>query len=350
MAIYQINEQGLEPVAITTFSASGIRERKDLQRLLRDQIEVISPDTLVIAEEFGEWEDSRRRIDLLGIDKQANLVIIELKRTEDGGHMELQAIRYAAMISALTFAAVINIYGRHLAGLGRDDDPEAALLEFLEWDEAMEDEFAQEVRIVLASAEFSRELTTSVIWLNSNGLDIRCIRLRPYRYEGRILLDVQQVIPLPEAEEYQVSIRNKALTEKQSRQQNRDYTKFNVTLGDTRLEKLPKRRAIFSMVKYLCENGVNPDAISIILPWKANMFRSATGKLNYLSMERALAEQLKVEGKTTGPLRYFIYDDELIFANNKTYAFHKMWGTRTQEAMEILVENFPDKNIRFERY
>jgi hypothetical protein len=47
----------------------------------------------------SDWEDSSRSIDLLCIDKQANLVVIELKRTEDGGHMELQAIRYAAMVS-----------------------------------------------------------------------------------------------------------------------------------------------------------------------------------------------------------------------------------------------------------
>jgi RecB family endonuclease NucS len=44
----------------------------------------------LVAAEFGDWEDSRRRIDLLAIDKAANLVVIELKRTEDGGHMELE--------------------------------------------------------------------------------------------------------------------------------------------------------------------------------------------------------------------------------------------------------------------
>ena len=57
------------------------------------------PSGMVLAEEFGEWEASRRRIDLLVLDKDANLVVVELKRTDDGGHMELQALRYAAMVS-----------------------------------------------------------------------------------------------------------------------------------------------------------------------------------------------------------------------------------------------------------
>ena len=65
MTIYQITDDNLEAVSVTTFAEEGIKERHDLQRLLRDQIDVISPNTLVISEEFGEWEDSRRRVDLL---------------------------------------------------------------------------------------------------------------------------------------------------------------------------------------------------------------------------------------------------------------------------------------------
>jgi len=94
MPIYELLQDKIRGIEPTSFGAAGVKERGDLQRLLRKQIEIIAPDTLVIAEEFGEWEDSRRRIDLLAIDKDANLVVIELKRSEDGGHMELQALRY----------------------------------------------------------------------------------------------------------------------------------------------------------------------------------------------------------------------------------------------------------------
>jgi hypothetical protein len=66
MAIYEITADRFRPITETSFEANGLRERGDIQRLLRGQIEVISPGTLIIAEEFCEWEDSKRRIDFLG--------------------------------------------------------------------------------------------------------------------------------------------------------------------------------------------------------------------------------------------------------------------------------------------
>ncbi len=221
MAIFEVQADGIRPIPVTTFDQAGLRERYDLQRLLRKQIDVIVPDTLIIAEEFGEWEESKRRIDLLGLGKDANLVVIELKRSEDGGHMELQAIRYAAMVSTMTFEKVVEIYGRFLGRTGSTQDPRAAILEFLEWEEPDEDRFAQDVRIVLVSAEFSKELMTSVMWLNDRDLDIRCIRIKPYGDDGRVLIDVQQVIPLPEATEYQIQIREKEQRVRQDRSSER---------------------------------------------------------------------------------------------------------------------------------
>ena len=58
MPIYELTNDQIRPIDETTFAAAGISERGDLQRLLRQQVEVISPDTLVIAEEFGNWEET----------------------------------------------------------------------------------------------------------------------------------------------------------------------------------------------------------------------------------------------------------------------------------------------------
>ena len=343
MAIYEISQDKFQMIDETSFSSVGLRERQDLQRLLRSQIEIVSPDTLVISEEFSQWEDSNRRIDLLGIDKDANLVVIELKRTEDGGHMELQSIRYAAMISAMTFERAVEVYAEFLKRIDSPEDASTLLLEFLEWDEPDEDRFAQDVRIVLVSAEFSKELTTSVIWLNERGLDIECIRIKPYNDNGRILVDVQQIIPLPEAEDYQVRLKEKQQRERTARKVNSDFTKYDVTIDGKPQLKLAQRRAIFTIVRHLITKGHSPEEIAAAVPdWKRRMFRFAEGTLN---SEQLIAQQK--DGQQSFRHRFFCRDDELIHHDNKTYAFYLQWGRFAAEAIDQLIEHFPDESISY---
>ena len=216
MSLYEVGEDKLFLLPQVSFASVKVRERADLQRLLRDQIGIIVPGGMVIAEEFGEWEDSKRRIDLLVLDKHANLVVVELKRTDDGGHMELQALRYAAMVSTLTFEQAVSAYRAYLVKHNLAHDAKDDILTFLDWPEPDEAQFAQDVCIVLVSAEFSKEITTTAIWLNQRGLDIRCIRLKPVSLDGRLIVDVQQIIPLPEAAEYQVRVREKQERERAS--------------------------------------------------------------------------------------------------------------------------------------
>ena len=346
MAIYEIHADQITGIAPTTFNSAGLKERSDLQRLLRKQIEIISPDTLVIDEEFGEWDESKRRIDLLGLDKDANLVVIELKRTEDGGHMELQAIRYAAMVSSMTFERAVEVYGRYLHKVKIEDDPRSGILDFLEWDEPDEEQFAQEVRIVLSSADYSKELTTAVIWLNNHGLDIRCMRMRPYMDGERTLLDVQQVIPLPEAEDYQVRIREKAKRERIHRVSKRDTTRFDLVVSGRSFTNLPKRWAIYQVVKYLCDQGVAPEQVAAHIPWRENrLFCSVDGEAAGDYFNDEVQKNLAVHGKRYSPHRWFSADEQLIYFNGRTYCLINQWGRRTLNAIDALAKAYPDANI-----
>jgi hypothetical protein len=223
MPLFEITANQLRPLATASLSEMKVRERGDLQRLLRSQIDVLGEDLLVLAEEFGDWEDSRRRIDLLAVDSQANLVVIELKRTADGGHMELQAIRYASMISTMTFERAAEIHAEFLsANGGSAGEARDRLLTFLGWDEPDEEAFAADVRIILVSEDFGKELTSAVLWLRDREIDIRCIRLRPYQDGSTRLVDVQQVIPLPEVQDFQVQLREKALIGRRERLEKHD--------------------------------------------------------------------------------------------------------------------------------
>ena len=250
MGIYNISENGIQTIPKTSFQSSGILERDHLQNYLRDKIEIIYPNTLIISEEFSEWDESKRRIDLLGIDKDANLIVIELKRTVTGDHMELQALRYASMISTMSFEKCISIYQKYIDVRGFEKNAREELMTFLEWDTPLENEFASDVKIVLASADFSKELTTSVMWLISKGIDITCIKLTPYTFKDDLLLDINQIIPLPEAESYLIKIKEKTAERQVAIQSSRDKTKYLFN-G----KKLGKGKLVLEVVtEYLNQN------------------------------------------------------------------------------------------------
>jgi hypothetical protein len=219
MPIYEARPEGLQPLTATSFEAEGWRERGDIQRLLKDRIASLEDGLMVLTDEFSGWADSTRRIDLLCLDDEANLVVVELKRNEDGGHMELQALRYAAMVSAMTFdQAVQTLAGYRNRAAPDTDAARADILAFLEWPAPDEDNFASETRIILAAADFGKELTTTVLWLRDRKIDIRCIRLKPYRQsDGRMLVDIQQIIPLPETADFQTRLEEKKAAERKER-------------------------------------------------------------------------------------------------------------------------------------
>jgi len=206
VALFELTNETLIQVPETRFDSEALKT-KDIQRLLRQDISVLSGDLRVLAEDYGNWEDANLRVDLLCLDKEANLVIVQIKRS-DAPYMELQAIRCAAMISAMTFEEAVIAAARdpYAAALPLQEI-RAEILDFLDWNSPDDGEFAPAVRIILASSDFSKDLTRSVIWLNEQGLDVRCIRLRPHKLEDdRVLLNVDQILPLPEADAYQTSI------------------------------------------------------------------------------------------------------------------------------------------------
>ncbi len=348
--IFEIGADAIKPLEATTFNSEKISERSDLQRLLRDKIDVVAPDVLVISEEFSEWSDSRRRIDLLGVDKDGNIVVIELKRTEDGGHMELQAIRYAAMVSALTAERAVEIFQKYMKFRGMEGDAEQLLLEHLEWDELDEDQFAQDVRIVLVSADFSRELTTAVIWLNEKSLDIRCVRIKPYAYEGRTLIDVQQIIPLPEAGEFQVQIQAKREKERRARKQNRDLTRFDVTVDGVSHPHQWKRRAIHLAVKALLTHGHKPSEIEAFFKrnGRGGTMRWVEGTIsNEAEYHAAAFLEAKQNNRKFLEARWFTESEDLMHEDGRTCAFVNQWGGRWHEFMQAIKSEFPEIGLDY---
>ncbi len=211
MSLYRIDDRELKAVPTTTFQEQGLLERRDLQQLIINQPSALGSDMFIVDEEFGNWSDSSRRIDLLAIDSDGTLAVIELKRNEDPGHMDLQALRYAAMVANTTFEQLTEAHQAFIVSQGLDGNAASRLDEFLNEKEIQRDDLqTAKPRIILVAPGFPPELATSVLWLNDSGLDIRCVRLLLYESEEKLFIDASQLIPLPEADDYFVQVRKRA--------------------------------------------------------------------------------------------------------------------------------------------
>lgn len=320
MTLFHIANQQLTPLTQTTFAAEGLQERQDLQEALKRNIAAIAPDCLVIADEFSDWEDSRRRIDLLAIDRNANLVVIELKRDEVGAHMELQALRYAAMIANMTFDKACDYFAAYIDQEGLQIDARNTLLEFVDLDENQLDDFGNEVRIVLASADFGKELTTSVLWLRDKGIDIRCVRLTPFRYQGEVLINAAQIIPLEEAESYQIQFREKRAEQRASQQGTRDYSKYRFNGG-----VYNKRHFALAVLSHWIKDRQLADLAGI------------TAYLAQLDLARKVTPVDQIPEKNLN--RWHVGEGNLIeLPSGEQIAISNQWGTDTERLLQGMTQ------------
>jgi len=346
MPIFKLENDRILELQQTTFSLEKIDEARDLQKFIINSIETIEKDLFVLSSEFGDWEDSRRRIDILCLDKDANLVVVELKRTENGGHMELQAIRYAAMVSNMTFEKAIIAHEHYIQKNNLQiENSKEAILNFLDWEEINEDDFANDVRIILVSADFSIEITTSVLWLLERDLDIKCIRIKPQKDGANLYFDIQQIIPLPESTDYQVKLREKAAEQRQARREgSRDYSRFDVIINGKKRENLNKRQAMHFAISESVNAGISP-----------NELMKLTNKRRWIWVDKICQtqdefESLEIENtRSYDPSRWFNSDNELIQFNDKTYAFSNQHGKGTYELLQKIFREFTSLQGQIEK-
>lgn len=319
MAIYSFSDQSFQALTPTSFTAEKILERSHLQAALKTHIDVIAPECLVISEEFSSWSEGQRRIDLLAIDKDANLVVIELKRSDSGDHMELQALRYAAMVSTLTFGEAVETYKKYLNLTSEEtqitsEETQTKILDFLGWEEPQEEKFALDTRIVLVSSNFSVEITTTVMWLNEREMDIRCVRLIPYRYLNSLLIDVQQIIPLPEAEEYRIKIKHQSEERREAKKSQRDMTRyrFNGVVYN-------KKNLVFAVIKEWIRRCSPPSYNELLNAFPQDLH--VGGLFADESHAKEIYERYKIP-------RHFFKEDELIqfLDSDPKYAISNQWG------------------------
>ena len=254
-------------------------------------------------------------------------------------------------MSHLTFERAVELYDQHLKANPNSEDlaesisAEQRLLEFLEWDEPDADGFGNEVRIILVASDFAeaKELVTTVNWLNEYELDIRCVRMKPYSLDGRTLLDVQTLVPLPELSDYQVATREKRKSERSSRKVQRDYTKYDLKFKNRTYTRLNKRKLVYHLISGAFKHGISAQSIQKAITAQCGeqigrwMFTRVSGELDL----DGINDQLTTDKRT----RYFLDAAAVWREDGNTWILTNQWGGTTPSTSPRLLGT-PSPNWR----
>jgi len=208
--LIDLESHQVTPMTGLTLGEAGLRERDDLQRWVTEHPELIAPDLALVTTEFDRWEIRDQkvydRLDALFLDSSGAPVVVEFKRDRASDTVELQALKYAAYCSQLTLDELIEEFAR-----AHDCSVEEAKQRLADHAPTLEDGALGSVRVMLVAGSFGPAVTSVVLWLRENGIDIGCVEVtaQAVPHARHAVLSARQIIPLPEAEDYLVRRRRK---------------------------------------------------------------------------------------------------------------------------------------------
>ncbi len=158
------------------------------------------------------FDDTQERLDLLALDKQGALVIIENKLDDSGKDVTWQALKYASYCSGLSKANITKIYQQYLDVTEPGTNAEERISDFMDGQDFEEIVLNKGVtqRIILIAAKFRKEVTSTVLWLMNFKVHLQCFRAIPFAMGEELFLNIEQIIPTQDAEDYMIGMAEKA--------------------------------------------------------------------------------------------------------------------------------------------
>lgn len=249
----------IEKIQERSFSELGFKEREHLQEWISKNPESLGEELLIIQKEFNGFNDTNERLDLLALDKQGNLVIIENKLDDSGRDVTWQALKYASYCSTLKKQEIRKIYQVYLDKEGNGEKAEDNLVEFLGVSDFAEVSInsGQTQRIILIAANFRKEVTSTVLWLLNYKLRVQCFKVTPFENNGSLLLNIEQIIPMKESEEYVISMADKTQDDINVQEELKTRHLTRIDFWRAYLDEVNRKTAIYQNVNPSKDNWIS---------------------------------------------------------------------------------------------
>ena len=264
MSLYIVDtaNKNLKPLDGTKLSEQKFKERDDLQEWLVSHPEALGEELLIIQKEFDGFDGTGERLDLLALDTQGHLVLIENKRDDSGRDAVWQALKYASYVAPFTSDDIEDVFAKYLLknkpeysdlddnAFDTDQVHNTAKLliqRFLENNQETDIQITtlnprNSQRIILVAGEFRREVTNTALWLLDRDIDVKCVKVSPYMLNGQLLVDIKQIIPVPEASEYMVRLTRKEAEQKSVQVNDRELSNLRFRYWEQLLDFFAKNK------------------------------------------------------------------------------------------------------------
>jgi hypothetical protein len=196
-----------------TFHELKFKEREHLQEWIANNPSSLGEELLIIQKEFSGFSETNERLDLLALDKLGNLVIIENKLDDSGKDVTWQVLKYASYCSSLTKQEIIKIYQEYLGSKANAQEKISEFFDNKEIDEILLNQGLNSQRLIMVAANFRKEVTSTVLWLLNFKIRVQCFKVTPYALDDQLFLNVEQILPTKDTEDFAIGIASKAQEE-----------------------------------------------------------------------------------------------------------------------------------------
>jgi hypothetical protein len=323
MFLVDKQQKSLAPIAAITFGSEGFSERADLQEWLVANPAALGEPLLIIQKEFDGFDGTAERLDLLALDKEFNLVVIENKLDDSGRNVTWQALKYASYCASLSTQDIIRLFQSYLDRYQPGEKAEEKLIEFYEGAsyEGQLNQAANGIRILLVAAHFRKEVTSTVLWLLNYNVRLQCHQVTLYKLGEQLLLQVEQIIPLPETQDYTIRMAAKAQEEAQTKVAEQSRHELRRRFWQQLLPLINQKTDLFSGVNPTRDHwlsagsGVRAVPYSFVITYRSasvllNLSRPLRWENVYL-YEQLQAQRSQIEQAFGAPLHWDIKDGRI---------------------------------------
>ncbi len=200
MPIFKLKQENnsIENAVLVPAAKTPLELEKHLEGWLENSPWAIAQEPLLIIGRQTTAVDEYGTIfpDLLGIDKDGNLVIIELKKGRTPREVIAQLLEYAAWANDLSDEKIHDIATHYIKSSCSEKDIETLFLETFEMDEVPA--LNQRLRLFVAAEEISASVAKVCRFLRQvHGVDVNCIQFNIFQTEsGEVLVSSESFVGL----------------------------------------------------------------------------------------------------------------------------------------------------------